>query len=152
MKILTEVEKDEVLSYISREVQKSQTTVLCVTADDSPDERPWKRIRLSSVDEFGDEPGANKATEIQRYKELAAQGCSDILQWWQEHRLEFPALSDLVKNTLCVMATSTVSERVFRMAGHVVNSRRANLKSSSVNDILFFNSALKAKEEAPNVG
>jgi len=90
MKILTEVEKDEVLSYISREVQKSQTTVLCVTADDSPDERPWKRIRLSSVDEFGDEPGANKATEIQRYKELAAQGCSDILQWWQEHRLEFP--------------------------------------------------------------
>jgi len=40
------------------------------------------------------------------------------------------------------------SERVFCKrvtAGHVVNSRRANLKSSSVNDILFFNGALKLK-------
>jgi len=34
------------------------------------------------------------------------------------------------------------------MAGHVVNCRRANLKSSQVNDILFFNSTFKAKNEA----
>jgi len=60
MKVLTEVEKDEVLSHISREVQKSQTTVLCVTVDDSPDERPCKRMRLSSMDEFDDEPVATK--------------------------------------------------------------------------------------------
>ena len=31
--------------------------------------------------------------------------------------------------------------------GHMVNSRRANLKSLSVNDILFFNSVLKAEKE-----
>ena len=34
------------------------------------------------------------------------------------------------------------------MAGHVLNTRRANLKRSSVNDILFFNCAFKAKNEA----
>jgi len=33
------------------------------------------------------------------------------------------------------------------MDGEVVNSRRANLKSLSVNDILFFNSVLKAEKE-----
>jgi len=37
----------------------------------------------------------------------------------------------------CIMATIAASEQVFSMAGHVVNSRRANLKSSSVNDISY---------------
>jgi len=32
------------------------------------------------------------------------------------------------------------SELVLSMAGHVVNSRRVHLKSSSMNDILFLNS------------
>jgi len=45
------------------------------------------------------------------------------------------------------MATKAAGERVFNMAGHVFNSRRAKLKSSSVNDILFFNSAFKAKKD-----
>ena len=37
------------------------------------------------------------------------------------------------------------------MTGHVFNSRRTTLKSSSVNDILCFNSAFKAKNEAYKV-
>ena len=61
------------------------------------------------------------------------------------------SLSDLKRNTLCVMVSNAASERVFSMAGHVVNSRIANLKSSSVNDVLFFNSAVKATNEALKV-
>jgi len=83
--------------------------------------------------------------EIQCYWELVAQGCRDILPWWRDHRLEFPDLSDLARNAFWVMATSAANERVFSIDGHVVNSRRANLKSSSVNDILFFSSALRKK-------
>jgi len=41
------------------------------------------------------------------------------------------------------MTTSAASGRVLCVTGHVVNSRREMLKSSSVNDMLFFNSALK---------
>ena len=37
------------------------------------------------------------------------------------------------------------NKRVFIINGHVANSRRANLKSSSVNKILFFNRALSKK-------
>ena len=37
--------------------------------------------------------------EIQCYRELAVQGCSDIIQWWRDHRLECPTLSDLVRYT-----------------------------------------------------
>jgi len=49
------------------------------------------------------------------------------------------------------MATSAASERVFSMALHVVNSRIAKIKSSSVNNTLSFNSAFKAKNEALKV-
>jgi len=35
------------------------------------------------------------------------------------------------------MTTIASREQAFCTAGHVVNSRRANLKSSSVNDVLF---------------
>ena len=91
--------------------------------------------------------------EIQYYRQIAVQGCAGILSnmWWRDHRLEFPHLSDLAGNTFCVMETSAANERRVGVGGHVVNSRRSNLKSSSVNDILFFNNACKAKNEALKV-
>jgi len=42
------------------------------------------------------------------------------------------------------MATSVGHERVFSMAGHVVNSR-TNVNSLSVKDIFCFNGVLKTK-------
>jgi len=54
--------------------------------------------------------------------------CRDIIQWWRDHRLEFPGLSGLVGNTFCVMATRASNERVFSIDDHVVNSRREHLK------------------------
>jgi len=65
--------------------------------------------------------------------------------------MEFPALNEIARNMFCVMATNAASERVFSMAGHALNSGRANLRSSSVNDIILFNSPLKAKNEAIKV-
>jgi len=65
------------------------------------------------------------------------QACSHILQWWRDHRLEFPTVGDLERNTFCIMATSTANEQVFSVNDHGVRSRRVNSKSSSVNDTLF---------------
>jgi len=48
------------------------------------------------------------------------------------------------------IATGPINERIFSMAGHVVNSGRANSKSSSVNAMHFFNSAPEAEKEALN--
>jgi len=43
------------------------------------------------------------------------------------------------------MSTNAANELVFIIGGHVTNSRKANLKSSLVSDILFINSALRKK-------
>ena len=77
------------------------------------------------------------------------QQCSNILQQWRDLRLEFLVLSDLARNTFCVMATSAANEWVFSMDGHVMNSRRSNLKTLSVNDILIFNRAVEPEVKYP---
>jgi len=68
--------------------------------------------------------GTRRAMRAGRYKGV---GRRDILQWWRNHRLELPTLSDPARNTFCVMASGAAGKRLFRMDGHVVNSR-ANLK------------------------
>jgi len=57
----------------------------------------------------------------------------DILQWWRDHRLNFPDLSDLARNVSCMMATNVANERVFITGGHVVNNGRSNLRSLPIN-------------------
>jgi len=44
-----------------------------------------------------------------------------------------------------MMSTGGAGERVFSVGGHVVNSRKGNLKSSSVKDIFFISSILRNK-------
>ena len=88
--------------------------------------------------------------KIQCYRELALQGCSHFLWWWRDHRLEFPALSELARNTFSVVVTCAASDRGFSMTEHV-NSRRASLKSSSADGMVFSNSAPGAQKEALTV-
>ena len=42
--------------------------------------------------------------------------CRHILQWWLDHRFEFPGLNGLAGYTFCVMATSGPNERMFTSA------------------------------------
>ena len=56
------------------------------------------------------------AQERQCYRELVARGWRRIRQWWRDHRLSYPAFSELARNTFSVMAASAVSERVPNMA------------------------------------
>jgi len=82
--------------------------------------------------------------------ELMVQWCSNILQWWRGHKLEFQALSDLARKcpAWCKRALLWTS---VSMAGHVANSRGASLKSSSASAIRFLSNALKAKKDALKV-
>ncbi len=68
----------------------------------------------------------------------------DILSWWHKHANDYPGLSIVAKNILCVMATSAASEINFSLAGHVVSARRSRLNGSSVDNILLVNSAMRS--------
>ena len=78
-------------------------------------------------------------------QKVAPSEDKDVLGFWQGNGSNFPALAAMARKVFAVMSTSSASERNFSLAGHVVSARRSSLKSSSVNNILFLNSAKRAK-------
>ena len=63
----------------------------------------------------------------------------NLLDWWKKYEPQLPMMSRLAKNILCVPATSTPSERLFSKAGLLINKKRASLKPSKVDMMLFLN-------------
>ena len=61
----------------------------------------------------------------------------DILQWWFNYRSTFPHLCTIVKDSLCVPASSTASERTFSTAGNIVTKTRNRLLPENINMLTF---------------
>lgn len=62
-----------------------------------------------------------------------------ILQWWKKNEISYPGLSVLAKKYLAIPASSVPAERVFSLAGHLVNKKRAHLNPSNIDNIIFMN-------------
>jgi hypothetical protein len=62
---------------------------------------------------------------------------SSILEWWKTNSARLPSLSKLARSYLAIPASSTSSERMFSIAGNIINCRRTNLTSETVNKLVF---------------
>lgn len=51
----------------------------------------------------------------------------------------YPRFSVLAKKYLAIPASSVPAERVFSLAGHLVNKKRARLNPSNIDNIIFMN-------------
>ena len=148
MKVLPETDRAAVLEYVSDQLDQQPLRPRPVLPDSDDSAPATKRSRLTAIDEFDDDDQSQQddMSEIQRYKTSAVNlsGCVDLMSWWNENTTLYPGLSVVARNVLCVMATSAASERNFSLAGHVVSARRSRLNSSSVNNILLMNNAMRA--------
>lgn len=123
-------------------------------SDDSSNtiqERPSKKLRRkakettdfsqyydsSSEDEYEDEVDQYLKSKAPKNKDL------DILQWWNEHKNEYPALTILCGYYLAIPASSASSEREFSAAGQTISERRTNLNPETVDSILILHSSYK---------
>ena len=59
------------------------------------------------------------------------------LKWWKLHATDFPVISKLAWKYLCICASSSPSERVFSLSGHIVSRKRNSLKPDKVNMLVF---------------
>ena len=80
--------------------------------------------------------------ELSRYVGEDSTG-KNPLQWWREQSSRYPTLNQLALRYLCIPATSVPSERVFSIAGHVANEKRACLLPETVNMMAFLAENLK---------
>ena len=61
----------------------------------------------------------------------------NLLKWWKIHATDFPVISKLARKSLWICASSSPSERVFSLSGHVMSKRRNSLKPDEVNMLVF---------------
>lgn len=63
----------------------------------------------------------------------------DPLQWWREHKHIYPRLYEIVKEVLCITATSVPCERIFSKAGLIIRDRHSRLLPSKAAKVIFLN-------------
>ncbi|KAI4801021.1 hypothetical protein KUCAC02_006184 [Chaenocephalus aceratus] len=68
------------------------------------------------------------------------------LQWWSTHEGAHPQLSALARKYLGSPATSVPCERLFSLAGNIVQKKRAALSSENVNRLVCLSNWLKEKK------
>ena len=142
MRALSSEDQELVLDYVDEEIKSFPSKTEQVEEGPTP---PAKKARYD--DTFDDIVEEDQISEVQAYQmqKVAPSEDKDVLGFWQGNKSNFPALAAMARKVFAVMSTSSASERNFSLAGHVVSARRSSLKSSSVNNILFLNSAIRAK-------
>ena len=86
-----------------------------------------------------EEPSDNNCeAELNQYfAEKVATRETDLLQWWKLNEFRFKTLAKVARSILCVLATSTASERLFSTAGLTVTNLRSCLKPDNVDALVF---------------
>lgn len=116
-------------------------------ATPEPTEEPARKKSLllfNSDSESEDEEGPNRA--LGRYRAEPTISETDCpLQWWSTHEGAHPQLSALARKYLGSPATSVPCERLFSLAGNIVQKKRAALSSENVNRLVCLSNWLKEK-------
>jgi hypothetical protein len=79
------------------------------------------------------------AVELLTYQQLSYEADPNFntLAWWKVNKQHFPYLAAIARLALAVPATSAPSERVFSVAGLIVNKARNNLQEVNVGMLVF---------------
>ena len=124
-------------------LEKASNVNIGVAADEATEppakKRPSVLDRLLGEDEDKeDSETVSTLEEIQMYfQERPIKRKEDPLCWWRGNASRFPHLAILAQKYLGIPATSTASERVFSVAGIVVDKRRCALTAEMINALVF---------------
>ena len=62
------------------------------------------------------------------------------LDFWKDHKMEFPTLARVSRQIFSIPATSACVERSFSAGGNIVTKRRTNIKPMQLNNVIFLRS------------
>jgi len=88
---------------------------------------------------FGDLYQSSTTTvvnEVDTYL-VSVESGENILEFWKEKEEQWPRLAVVAKRILAIPATETSSERVFSIAGRILEDRRTRLNVATVDDLMF---------------
>ena len=90
-----------------------------------------------------DDAGLCQRNELAEYVNLKIGKDVEVVEFWKDNRFLFPKLFVVANRVLCIPATSAASERLFSVAGRMLEKRRTSLSAGSLNNLLFLHSNLE---------
>jgi hypothetical protein len=88
--------------------------------------------------------------ELDRYLALPCDEKADPLLWWQAHQQEFPKLSLMARDYLCIQATSVACEQLFSVAANTITKTQNRLDPETVRATLCTKSWLEKEGISKN--
>lgn len=131
---LQELETDTEVNVVEPPVKKRKAADFEDWLDD---------VVFTGESQVSTEEVAEKELEMYMSNSQPIQGNPTLLEWWKCNELVYPRLAKLARKYLCCQASSVPSERVFSLAGHLVNKKRSRLNASNVDMMICLNKNLK---------
>ncbi|XP_019211076.1 zinc finger BED domain-containing protein 1 [Oreochromis niloticus] len=115
------------------------------TEDDGPAQKKRRSELLLGSD--SDSEDGIESGELQCYRAEPSISIDDCpLQWWYAHSGVYEKLSVLAQKYLASPATSVPCERLFSLAGHIVQKKRAALLPENVTRLVCLSDWLRKKK------
>lgn len=139
--------KNQCASLVSQFTNDDESDDSSNTIKERPSKKLCKKAKgITDFSQYYDSSGEDEyEDEVDQYLKLKAPKNKDldILQWWNEHKNEYPALAILCGYYLAIPASSASSEREFSVTGQTISERRTNLNPETVDSILVLHSSYK---------
>uniref|UniRef100_A0A9J8BNG7 HAT C-terminal dimerisation domain-containing protein n=1 Tax=Cyprinus carpio carpio TaxID=630221 RepID=A0A9J8BNG7_CYPCA len=136
LKCLPRAEREPVWAKL-RELVKGEEPALQPLGEENP-EPPKKKTALLLIgsDSESDEETPEDNT-VERYKvEPSASLDQCPLKWWLEHTAVYGKMAHIARKYLGTPATTVPCERLFSLAGHILQKRRSSLSPENVNKLV----------------
>jgi sulfur relay (sulfurtransferase) DsrF/TusC family protein len=82
--------------------------------------------------------------ELNEYLSITVEPLDiDPIEWWKNHKIQYPILQKIAKDYLCIPATSVPSEQAFSKSGELISKKRNRLGDKAIEGCMCLNSWLK---------
>ena len=146
LKCLPRAEREPVWAKL-RELVKGEEPALQPLGEENP-EPPKKKTALLVMDSDSEsEEETPEDNTVERYKvEPSAILDQCPLKWWSEHTAVYGKIAHIARKYLGTPATTVPCERLFSLAGHIVQKRRSSLSPETVNKLVCLSDWWKKKK------
>ncbi|KAI7807507.1 putative zinc finger BED domain-containing protein 1-like [Triplophysa rosa] len=145
LKCLSRGEREQVWSSLEKILQEEGFSADTPQPCEEHEPTKKKRVLLLGSDSDSEEEN-HHSNALHRYRAEPSIGMDECpLEWWSAHAGAHVKLSSLACKYLATPATTVPCERLFSLAGTVVQNKRASLNLENVNKLVCLSNWLKEK-------
>ncbi|XP_061892294.1 E3 SUMO-protein ligase ZBED1-like [Entelurus aequoreus] len=142
LKSVPKADREEVWTKLGGLLRESPGRPSHTTEDGPPKKKMNLLLQLGSDSESDEEVQPDRA--LHRYRAEPTIEMTDCpLQWWSSHAGAHDKLAPLARKYLATPASSVPCERLFSLAGHIVQKKRSALLSENVDKLVCLSNWLK---------